>query len=295
MNSELFQTHAEQYEQAYNAHLRKYALLNPPPKPPSTRNMITWHHYVVTIILVASAIVSASHTIPVVMNQAELDLISIALAIATFIMIEITAIYFAYAHITTSHKDNHIPDITTPLKIGVMFTVGAMFAINIYGVLDASGLVEDSIVWQMIAILIYLWIGCIPPVNAYLCGDVLAINVIQLQTENELLFDEYLEQKGEWATSFERSWNSKKKDYGVAITVSKPIQTELARLSESSDIRQTASGYRRASTAVENARQWLLDNPDMMELPLRQLAELIPDVGKDSINKARKELLNKNS
>jgi len=57
MNSELFQTHAEQYEQAYNAHLRKYALLNPPPKPPSTRNMVTWHHYVVTIILVASAIV----------------------------------------------------------------------------------------------------------------------------------------------------------------------------------------------------------------------------------------------
>lgn len=290
MDNSIFQNHAEQYENAYNAHLRKYALLNPMPKPPSKKSMITWHHYVVTVILIASAIVSASHTLPVVLGNNELDVISFILAVSTFIMIEITAIYFAYAHITTSHSGDSIPDITTPLKIGVMFTVGAMFAINIYGVLDASHLVQDSAIWQIIAVIIYLWIGCIPPVNAYLCGDVLAINVIQLQLESDVLYDEYLQSKNEWNERFERSWNSKKKDYGVSISVYKQTDS-TPLLSEQTDDRQTdRQTESRVSTASDIAYDWLIDNPDKIGLSLRELAELIPNAGKDSINKARKRI-----
>lgn len=51
----------------------------------------------------------------------------------------------------------------------------------------------------------------------------------------------------------------------------------------------TNPAARRVSTAVDIARQWFIDNPDKLGLPLRQLEDMI-GVGKDSIAKARKEI-----
>ncbi len=303
----VFEAHAERYEQAYNAHVRKWIIVNPRPKEPTASSLITWHHWVVGLILIASAIVSASHTLPVVLGEIDkIDNVDISdpsaidyiLAVATFIMIEVTAIYFAYSHITNSHNGIDIPDITQPLKVGVMFTVGAMFAINIYGVLSVTGLIETvSFIWKALGIGIYLWVACIPPVNAYLCGDVLAINVIQLKAQNEVYYNDYLDDMESWRTKLENSWNAKKKDYGVSIKVSVPSipQTDSPHqlsmsMSNQTDIRQTGAGFKRSSSAIDNARQWLLDNPERVHESARNLAKDVPNAGKDSINTARNQL-----
>lgn len=299
--NEIYIQHAEQFEAAFDAHARKWILLNPKPQKPQMSRLITWHHAVIALILIASAIVSASHTLPVALkgNEDFPPAIAFILAIATFIMIELTAIYFAYTHIVSTAELDEMPDISQPLKIGVITTVGAMFAINVYSVLNNSGLIPDTVqpIWSLVGIGIYLWVASIPPVNAYLSGDVLAIHVLELKRVNAVAIDEYNDALENWRNSLQRSWDTKKRDYGVSLKVSKPTTNQTdntPRLSTSTssqtDIRQTGAGYSRASTAVDNARQWLIDNPDKITLPLRELAELIPDAGKDSIGKARKQL-----
>jgi len=162
----VFESHAEKYEQAHNAHLRKYALMNPIPKEPKATSLITWHHWVVTLILIASAIVSASHTLPVALGvihnspntptetgPEQPEVIDYILAIATFVMIEVTAIYFAYSHIVNIGDSVGSKDVAQLLKRGMKFTVGAMLAINIYGVLSTSDLIQTtSTMWILIGI-----------------------------------------------------------------------------------------------------------------------------------------------
>lgn len=68
--------------------------------------------------------------------------------------------------------------------------------------------------------------------------------------------------------------------------LSAPVSVQV---STQTDTRQTGSGYVRVSSAVEKARQYLADNPDKADMPVRELADII-GVGKDSVAKARKEL-----
>jgi hypothetical protein len=299
--TEKFIQHAQVYESAYNAHVKKYSLRNPPPQKPQAQMLISWHHVVVTIILIASALVSASHTLLVVF-KAYPDQINPVLAgflaFITFIMVEVTAVYLAYTDIIENTTIDETPSIKKPVRIGLFIVVGAMFAMNIYGVLNTSGTVSGGL-WEIVGILIFLWVACIAPANAYIAGEILAIRVIDMQRQNAILEEDYIEALEKWNTSLDSSWNSKKKDYGVSIKVSKPtdnqpgIAVNAPRLSASTsnqtDNRQmSGAGYAKSSTAVDNAVQWLKDNPDKIDLSLRQLADLIPDAGKDSIGKARK-------
>lgn len=84
-------------------------------------------------------------------------------------------------------------------------------------------------------------------------------------------------------------------EFGFAQFVSTPTsavstQTDAQTTDrQQTDSRQAGAGYTRVATAVDIARQWLADNPDKADLPVRQLAEMI-GVGKDSVAKAKKEI-----
>lgn len=52
-----------------------------------------------------------------------------------------------------------------------------------------------------------------------------------------------------------------------------------------------SSGYTRNSDAKDIARQWLLDNPDKFNLPLRTLEDMIEGASRSTISNVRNELL----
>ena len=307
-SQDIFIEHARRYEQAYHAHVKKYILFNPQPKEPEMTELITWHHWVVAVILIASAVISASHTLPVVLqgNEEMHPAVAFVLAVATFIMIELTAIYFSYAHVVSTSDEYQPHDKRKPLKIGVVSAAGAMFAINIYGVLDQSGKLptdENFIVfWSWVAIFIYLWVASIPPINAYLCGDILAINVLGLKQENSVALDDYDEAMEQWRTSLENSWNNKKREYGDSIKVSKPMTPTLPHETENSGNKNNSSnsipignngmetgyGFQRNSSALDKALEHYKNHPEDLKINPIELGERL-GIGKSTMYKARSQ------
>ncbi len=307
-NKDIFIEHARRYEQAYHAHVKKYILFNPQPKEPVMTELITWHHWVVAVILIASAVISASHTLPVVLqgNEDMHPIIAFILAASTFIMIELTAIYFSYAHVVSTSDEYQPQDKRKPLKIGVISAAGAMFAINIYGVLDQSGKLPTDqnfiTLWSWVAIFIYLWVASIPPINAYLCGDILAINVLGLKQENSVALDDYDESMQAWRTSLENSWNNKKKEYGDTIKVSKPQTPTLPQRMESMENinnstnsipigngkMESSYGFQRNSSALDKAMEHYINHPEDLESDPIELGVKL-GIGKSTMYKARSQ------
>jgi hypothetical protein len=116
---------------------------------------------------------------------------------------------------------------------------------------------------------------------------------VQLRRHTEA----YQTEMVQWEDELRRAWQANKAKFGgrVSVTVERPSEASEARLLSTSAYtdtdrqRQTGSGYVRVSSAVDKARQWLTDNPDKADMPVRELADMI-GVGKDSVAKARKEM-----
>ena len=220
--------HYQRYESAKETHRKKYELSKTKPEKPNARKHITWHHFVVGLILVASTIVSASHTLPVVFESYSFvdPIFVFPLVISTFVMVELAAIYWSYTRILKKHDDGNKIDIDKPLKFGVYLSVGAIFAFNGYGVLD-TGLQLSGVVWEFVRLIIFFWVACIAPASAWLSGENLAIQSIKINQMNEQLMKQYEQDLEKWNADLENDWNSNMRNYGIKIKVDKPKQPQL--------------------------------------------------------------------
>jgi hypothetical protein len=239
------------------------------------------------LMLGAAVVMSARHNIPFFiggdtpadfMGQA----ITIIFAVSVVLMVEIGLVKIG--EFLIAYMDRDLVQQLRPilLFIALVLLLVVAMAANVIDQLE----VKDIYVNESFKTAITIIAGLTAPIMALITGIIFASLELKVAEDAQ-----------KWQTDFNRAWSTFKKKNEVDILVSVPSipQTDNPpRLSVSAsnqtDNRQTGAGYRRSSTAVDNAKDWLLANPEQSKLSVRALAELIPDAGKDSIAKAKREL-----
>jgi hypothetical protein len=221
--------------------------------------------------------------------------IELVVGAASFVMIEIMAIVFAYNAIETdTANQDMIKRVNHNMKLGKWFIVSIMVIFNIYYVLSSNGIALHD--W--IRIVIFLFIGTSAPVVAFLTGEIWAIDKIKhdvrLRKQNEI----YNEAYQEWEIGLVNSWNSQKKKWGgqVNISVSEPVQSDgqmdgqrLMLSNRTDNGRTNGHGYDYVSNASDKVRAYFMENPEHKGWKVRDLAEVI-GVGKSTVSSVRKEM-----
>ena len=225
---------------------------------------------------------------------------SLAIALAAFVMVEIGIITFAYSATESAIHKDELHRVRAFTNAGKWFIAFIMLIANIYYVLQSNNVIPADIggMWHGVRIVIYLAIGASAPVVAFITGDILAIDVLKHRSRQKTAQELYEQQMVEWREGLNEAWSKAKGKWGanVDIQVSTPKQTiqtppQLSSVvsSEQTDSRQSGYGFKRASSAVDMATEWLIANPDKLDLSVRELADMI-GVGKDSVARAKKEL-----
>lgn len=283
---------ANQQIDAIKAFKEVYSQQNPPPVMPSESRKSVAMRIAVIIVLIGSMIVSASHTIPTFVGSKDVNPLTIIIGISAFAMME--AAIFVFEHTRT--KTRYRLAKKTPREYlwfvsgGLGTAVGTTVLANIHYLLKATDF-STGIGWDVFTFLITLAVACSAPAMAFISGAVFAMMDIEEMSYKHKADQEYRNEYKKWMEAFQRSWNANKNNWGAAVRVEKPVQKLLSSVSVRTDRQQTdaAQNMSRSSSAVDTAYQWLIDNPDKISLPLRELEEVI-GVGKDAIAKAKKRL-----
>lgn len=260
--------------------LEDYETLNPPPEhETSLFERFQWF-----VLLIFAIIVSANHTVSFLLGEAITDNQRIV-AVSTMAMIELSLVKMSERFM--KYLSIRYPDNMEKIRIGLllmgMFLVGFVaVGANVLHQMHISGI--DPAGWTKSVVVQVA--GITAPIIAIIIG----IMFTSMQNDNKM-------ELKLWEKGRAKEWEKFKKRNYVGIKVSKPtdIQTDntprlSASMSNQTDNRQTGAGFSRASSAQDNARQWLLEHPNMAHKSVRELATLIPDAGKDSISKARNQL-----
>jgi len=261
---------------AYDLFSYEYELRHPQPRLNVSRKRWT-----LRLLLGASVVASARHNIPFFVGQAgdgwTAFVVALIYAMAVVIMVEIGLVIFGEQIV----EDYGMYILRIRPVLAIMGTI--LLLLVAFGSNVADGFAsKDIFISETVKTVINTIANITAPLMAFIIG------IMQASLDAKIR-----EHDGLWQTNKNRAWQRHKKDTGIDLTVSYPrlpSNASVYNVSNQTDSRQTGAGYNRASTAVDNAKTWLLDNPEMMDKPLRQLAELIPDAGKDSIAKARNQI-----
>lgn len=285
-------------EAGYQAFRRMYAQTNRPPQRKPYVSRIGMVRTALIIIMVASSAVSASHTIPTFAGENTGGfgvIIGVLVGIAAFFMSEVALATFAYVGVQRHYRDTEQEPASLKKLIfmGVLVPFVVMGAANLNHVFNSNGVQIP----QEIRTAILLAISLSAPFMGYISGEVFAMYEVIDRVDEAKHEAAQSDIQERWEEKCRAAWGKNKSDYGGKIKVEVPPPVLLSnRLSEQTDIdrqqtdiRQSGAGFTRVSSATQQARQWLSENPDKINLPLRQLSELI-GVGKDSVAKALREM-----
>ena len=262
-----------------------YVYMHPRPK-----DNIQSQRRVLIIMLGAAVIASARHNIPFFLGDETPNIyndpiglvLTIIFALSIVLMVEIGLVKIG--EFLVEYLDMETVEAARPIVLMVALILLFLVAVssNIIHQLEIKG----EIINPQIVTLINILAGLSAPIMALITGVIFASLELKLQRAQFV-----------WQEGFNKEWDRFKKKNDVSITVSKPQTPQLdsprqasMSVSNQTDNRQTGAGFRRSSTAIDNARQWLLANPDRVSEPARQLAKDVPNAGKDSINTARNQL-----
>lgn len=275
------QTQKQYIDAQYELFRHEYEMRYPPPKTDTQsqrRSML--------IILVASILVSAYHTIPFFIGEAPSDPIGLAIRIGLALCI-VGMLEWGLVKVgefLIEYLDTDTIQTLRPVLLFIALTLLLFVAIfaNILDVMDN----RNMYIVGWLTTLVTVIAGLTAPVMALITGVIFAS--LELKVSEDM---------SEWQRRFNAEWSKFKRQEKIDVTVSAPVSSPTLltdsvsmSMSNQTDNRQTGAGYRRSSTAVDNAKAWLNDNPDKAHLSVRALSELIPGAGKDSIAKARREL-----
>lgn len=281
---------AQRVIEAQAAFRQIYEKTNPAPMPPSGRAKRDWLGRAALLLVMGGAvIVSGSHTVTVFSIGKHGGI-----GAAAFVMLELGLFIFSFIYTRDTYRSRDDLQVLGYLKRGMQVTFIVLIFGNVSDVLQANGFASGSL-WIVITFVVSMGVALSAPVVAYIVGHTLAMLLVQDNALDRRAQTDYEAAKAAWIEEFMRVWNANKTRWGATVTVDSGVQrlpaseTRLLGLSTQTDARQTGAGYSRVSSAVDIARQWLADNPDKVDMPVRQLADLI-GVGKDSVAKARKEI-----
>lgn len=271
-------------EKGYQIFSRMYALTNPRPehKPFVGRNFYT--RIGLAIVMVASSIVSASHTIPTFANAKgkeiyEINFVIVLVGIAAFFMSELALAIFAYVGVMGHYRETgqEPKSLKRLLRLGVIVPLVVMAAANVNHEFQING----TILPDWISKLIILAISLAAPFMGYISGEVFATFEVTDRVDALKHESDQREENAEWESRCRQAWGRSKGDYGGRIKVEAMPTPQLSALSSGQDRtgqdkgHATGTGYTKQSEARNAVKEHLRMNPDDMSLTVRALADKI--------------------
>ena len=269
---------------AYEAFAHFYTSMNPPPMNHIVEEAkVTIKTLAMILGLIGSVIVSASHTVPVLVGVDSLSEIGFGyeflLATASFVMVELMAITFAYQS-TEAEVAKGSPDkVNQRVSVGKWFVVVIMVLFNLYYILNTNNVPLPD----FMRIGIFVFIGTSAPVIAFLCGDIWAVDSLKRRSRKNRDTKAYDEAMNDWRDKMNKQWGRVKGQWNGEVTVRAPdrqTDRQLPVSAMSTDNRQTTD-------SIQLVLSHLADNPEDYTLTLRRLGEIV-GVKKDSVAKAKK-------
>lgn len=284
-------------EKGYQVFSRMYAQTNPKPDPKPYISRIGMIRIALIVIMSASSIVSASHTIPTFSNSGEKDIsqiniIVLLVGIAAFFMSEVALATFAYVGVMRHYRETEQEpaSLKTLVKAGVIVPLVVMAAANINHEFSINGVILP----QVLTSGIILAISLSAPFMGYISGEVFAMfEVIDRVDEGKQIASQN-EQQERWEEKCRQAWGRSKGDYGGRIRVEPMPVRALSAVSAADRTGQDSghgygTGYTKQSNAREIIREHLRSNPDDMSMKVRDLADKIGQ-SKTTVGEVMKEM-----
>lgn len=228
---ELYTDVASRIEEAFSAFRRTYELMNPPPTMPNeVSHDWGWKQAGMFLGLLGSVIVSASHTIPIFVGDENVTVMTIIIGVAVFVMVEMGIVVFAYSSTEQQHKTRE--NIRTRVKdftrTGLYFIVAVAIAANVVYVIEHNMTIPDEpliqSIWNTVRLFIFLAVGLSAPVIAFITGEILAVDVLEHQGRYHRAMDKYGSDLEDWQNGLNRSWASKKKQWGAGVDIDSRVK-----------------------------------------------------------------------
>lgn len=264
-----YQTFRLQYEEQHPASI--------PILEEDTHEYPVWLLPITLVMFVAASIVSGAHTVSTVRQTLDASLIPQAskdlVAYSAYFAFELALLVSVFSWIRKTNR-----------WISYMATMVVFTVIVLANVQDVAHSATSG-AWFATFVVVGLGVGT--PLVALLSGKLFVDVYRTNRGSSSRAKAAYQEALKQWDTTIFRAWSSYQKSVEkqtrVASTVDKRLFTQT-------DSRQTGVGYTRVASAVDKTIHYLHDNPDGIELSVRELGEAV-GVGKDSASKGRKAYL----
>lgn len=250
--------------------------LHPRPRPATSR----WVRVALTAIVLASVIVSASHTIPTFLSDLTGDQVGVGqviVALSTLTMIECGMLALSYLRTRMLGREDRrsvVRNVGRGLTLIFVLALGA----NLHTVLAPR--FSDLPVWGVFSLGVYVLVGISAPALAYITGEVLGTLTVIEDRDNQ-------DAVRQWSDGREGRWKDTLDKYtrhvvrGQRVTVDRDHVPSIPTVT--STVPELPAGE---MSQVDKAEQWIRDNPDKADWGSRRIGVLI-GVGKDSVIAAK--------
>lgn len=293
------QQEAQRARAAFEGFKGFYVVTNPPPVQKAYQQDNFWIKVALCVVLVASIIVSGSHTIP---TFADGDtLIKGIVGVSAFFMVEVAIVALEFIRTQRHYRIAR----EEPASLGYFIVAGLVVAVavallgNMEYMLSSHGiLITDGL-----RLIILLGMALSAPLLAFLVGGILAMYAVMDRVGLRRHNDAFDTDMQAWEDGLRRAWNANKGRLGggMQIQVERPSAGQLdgrtadsvqpvlsARTGADGQRTDTGHGYQRNASGKEVVRQWLAEHPEDIGEKVRVLAERL-GVGRTTVSEVQRE------
>lgn len=252
MTDQITPDYIEIEEKALKGFNRLYELQNPPPIAPNTTKSIPLQERLVigalAVIMLASIIVSAAHTIPMFTSTVNFagnwQKLEYLVGISTLIMVEMAMIVFSYFRIKVNPKEVETSEIKNKALAAIGIAAIIATSANVYSVFDnfyfsASDTLEETTpisdtsrpvsfsevstvkdtnpIMDGAKIAISVLIGFGAPLQAFVAGDILGVLLVMVQSQASRDYKTYEQRLAGWNIARDEKWNNVKASYILKV------------------------------------------------------------------------------
>lgn len=253
--------------------------------PPPERGIIEVNNRIqigtLLLVVTAAIIVSASHTIPVFMRGT-----GAITGIAAFVMLEFGLVALTYQRTREKALRNGTDE--TSFK-WVTWAIGlTLFILLVGNIYYTAG--EYGFRHQIADVFVVFCIGVSAPALAFVSGEALALESVKVQMVQREMDARYAAEMMAYNAAFVASWDARRqKKWGASVEVQR--ESEPVQLVQSVNFTEKTT-KQRISPKTEKALQWLMEHPEHIKTPSRELVELI-GVSHATIFNAQQQLINR--
>lgn len=269
--------------------------------PMPTGKTSTTVRWALIALVVASVIVSASHTIPAFLDTIEggmADWMKLVIALAALVMVEVGMLVLAYV-LSRRLADVDVGHINTQLKRGLGLAFVLALLANLHSTLAPR--FGETAHWDKFSFLVFVLMGVSAPTLAYIAGEVFGLTTLKDERDNaDALSDWHAKREAAWESALAKYQRDMVKG---RVSVQPESGVLSARPSDTLSSGQadtdkaghaTGQGYSKRTDAREQVRRHLEAHPEDLTLTVRDLAEKIA-VGKSTVADVRREMLGERS